>query len=222
MSFKLSNPEEAAHAATREHLLAAAAEVFAEVGFHAATVREICQRAGANIAAVNYHFGDKEQLYRAVLKETHCSAMDKYPADFGLAPDATPEERLRAFVYSFLMRIFSEGPSARHGKLMAREMIEPTGALDEIVRENIRPMAERLMSIVGDLLGHKVDQETRHLCALSVVSQILHYHHCRPVMMRMSPEMKFDAAAIEKLTDHITRFSLAGIKEMAGKRTKAK
>ncbi len=220
MSLKPSITDKAEQDPTRAHLLEAAGEVFAEVGFRAATVREICQRAGANIAAVNYHFGDKEQLYRAVLRETHRAAMDKYPSDFGLAPDARPEERLRAFVFSFLMRIFSKGPSARHGKLMAREMIEPTGALDEVVRENIRPMAERLMSIVGGLLGRKVEAETLHLCAMSVVSQILHYHHCRPVMMRMFPGMKFDTAAIEKLSDHITRFSLAGIKEMAGKPAK--
>src|ERR1700757_4388292 len=108
MSSKLSIPKEAAHAATRAHLLEAAGEGFAEVGFRSATVREICQRAGANIAAVNYHFGDKEQLYRAVLQETYRAAVAKYPADLGLSSRATPEERLRAFVYSFLMRIFSE------------------------------------------------------------------------------------------------------------------
>ncbi|MDB6021432.1 MAG: transcriptional regulator, TetR family [Pedosphaera sp.] len=217
MGFKIAIPEDAAQDATREHLLEAAANVFAEVGFHAATVREICQRAGANIAAVNYHFGDKEQLYRAVLKETHHCALAKYPADFGLPPRATAEQRLHAFVFSFLMRIFSEGRSARHGKLMAREMIEPTGALDEIVSENIRPMAVVLTGIVGDLLP-KSDVETRRLCAMSVVSQVLFYHHCRPVVMRMFPDMKFDQKGIEKLAAHITRFSLTAIRDLAKKK----
>src|SRR3954468_6015625 len=95
-------PFDSEQALTRRNLLDAASEVFAEVGFRAATVREICQRAGANIAAVNYHFGDKEQLYRAVLKGTCQTALEKYPADFGLPPKATPEQRLRAFVHSFL------------------------------------------------------------------------------------------------------------------------
>lgn len=218
MGFKPGLSDAATHAATREHLLEAAGAVFAEVGFRAATVREICQRARANIAAVNYHFGDKEQLYRAVLQETYRAAVTKYPADFGLTASATPEERLRAFVYSFLMRIFSQGPSARHGKLMAREMIEPTGALDEIVKENIRPMSQVLIVIVGDLLGRKADEETRRLCAMSVVSQVLFYHHCRPVVTRMFPDLKFNTAAIENLTAHITRFSLAAIHEMAKKK----
>jgi len=215
MGFKLSFPEAASHAATREQLLAAAGEVFAEVGFRAATVRQICQRADANIAAVNYHFGDKEALYKAVLKQTCQSALEKYPADFGLPSGATPEQRLRAFIHSFLLRIFSEGPSAQHGKLMVREMIEPTGALDEIVEEDIRPMAANLKAIVSDLLGRKADEETRRLCSLSVVSQVLFYHHCRPVVLRLFPKMKFDAAGIQQLTSHITRFSLAAIQEIA-------
>src|SRR5579872_793581 len=111
MGFKMTIADEAARDATREHLLEAAAEVFAEAGFRTATVREICQRAGANIAAVNYHFGDKEKLYRAVLKDSFRIAMARYPADLGLPARATPEQRLRAFVLSFLMRIFSTGPS---------------------------------------------------------------------------------------------------------------
>src|SRR5262245_57037714 len=134
--------EDSGQAKTRQQLLDVAAEVFAEVGFRNATVREICQRAGANIAAVNYYFGDKEKLYVAVLEYTKELAMKKYPVDFGLQPGAKPEERLRAYVRAFLLRIFDEeGPIARHGKLMAREMIEPTGALNGLIHEKIRPQA---------------------------------------------------------------------------------
>ncbi len=215
MGFRLALPEAATQAATRAHLLEAAGEVFAEVGFRAATVRQICQRAGANIAAVNYHFGDKAELYRTVLKDSYQAAIAKYPPDFGLPPRATPEQRLRAFVHSFLLRIFSEGPSARHGKLMAREMIEPTGALDNIVKDDIRPMSVVMMSIVGDLLGRKANEKTRRLCAMSIVSQVLFYHHCRPVVLRLFPETKFDSATITQLTDHITRFSLAALQQIA-------
>ncbi len=215
MGFSLSIPGEESHLATRQQLLDAAGEVFARAGFKAATVREICERAGANIAAVNYHFGDKEKLYRAVLKETYRTAVAKYPADFGLHENATPEERLRAFVHSLLLRIFSDGPSAQHGKLMAREMMEPTGALDAVVKEDIRPLSEVLQSIVGDLLGPGATAETRRFCANSVVSQAVFYHHCRPVVSRIFPKLKFDAAGIECLTSHITDFSLAAIKSLA-------
>jgi AcrR family transcriptional regulator len=209
--MKLIEPEEA----TREHLLDVAGEVFAEVGFRAATVRQICQRAGANIAAVNYHFGDKEKLYAAVLRKSVGSAFEKYPPDLGLKPNSTPEEKLHAFIRSYLLRIFSEGPSARHGKLLAREMVDPTGALEGLVREHIRPMAGLLFSIIGPLLGPGADQMTARRCGMSVVSQMLFYHNCRPVIRLLFPDMKFGADQIEALADHITRFSLAAIKGIA-------
>src|SRR5947207_5435679 len=107
MGLKLTKPRPAAAAPdpTREKLLAAAAEVFAEAGFRNATVREICQRAGANIAAVNYHFGDKEKLYLEVLRRTQEDAFQKFPPDYGVKSNASAEEKLKAFVHSFLLRI---------------------------------------------------------------------------------------------------------------------
>jgi AcrR family transcriptional regulator len=214
LSAKAAPPPDA----TRAGLLDAASEVFAEVGFRAATVRQICERAGANIAAVHYHFGDKEALYTEVLQRAYDRAVQKYPPDLGLTRDATVEQRLHAFVRAFLLRIFAEGPESHHGKLMAREMIEPTGALDRIVKDSMRPQAEALFGIVGELLGRGASAELCRLCGMSVVSQVLFYHHCRPVIRRMFPDMKFDAARIELLADHITRFSLAALTELSGGR----
>src|SRR5262249_16323313 len=138
---------------TRQRLLEAAGEVFAARGFRAATVREICRRARANLAAVNYHFGDKERLYAAVLQYTfHCA--EPSPLDLGLGVEATVEEGLQAFIRSHLCSLFDEGRPAWHRKLIAREMAEPTQALDVVVDQMIRPEAELLMAIVRDVLGH--------------------------------------------------------------------
>ncbi len=210
----------ASEAETRQSLISAAAEVFADRGFRAATVREICERAHANIAAVNYHFGDKEQLYLEVLKQSHAIALKLYPPDLGLPKNATPEQRLEAYVRSFLRRIFSEGPSAYHGKLMVREMIEPTAVLDRLVEENLRPMSDTLWKITRDLLGKQASEELVRRCGMSVVSQVLFYHHCRPVITRMFPDMKFNDVEIERLAQHITRFSLAALKELADQETR--
>jgi AcrR family transcriptional regulator len=213
----LKNPD-AAQARTRQLLIEAAAEVFAEVGFRAATVRAICERAGANIAAINYHFGDKEKLYLEVLRFTQEQALEKYPTDIGVKPDAAPELRLKAFIRSFLFRIFDEGPIAWHGKLMSREMIEPTAALDALVKEKIQPQSDQLSRIIRELLGRNASPQQVWLCGMSVVSQCVFYHHCRPVVSRLSPKQKFLRKDIENLAEHIAEFSLAAIKQLSTKK----
>jgi TetR/AcrR family transcriptional regulator, regulator of cefoperazone and chloramphenicol sensitivity len=206
--------------ATRHQLLEAASGVFAESGFRDATVREICRRAGANIAAVNYHFGDKAALYAEVLRHSQQKAVEKYPPMLDVGPEAEPEDKLRAFVLSLLLRIFDEGPTACHGKLLAHEMIEPTEALDSLVEERIRPMAEQLQKIVAEILDCPLTDERVRPCSLSVVSQCLFYNHCRPVILRLFPAQSFDATGIARLADHITRFSLAAMQHLPETKTK--
>src|SRR5277367_5380799 len=207
--MKLKTPVESGNASpdeTRRQLLEAAGEVFAEAGFRDATVREICRRAGANIAAINYHFGDKETLYTEVLRYSHGKALEKYPPLLGVAENAPPEKKLRAFVHSILLRIFDKGPTAWHGKLMSREMIEPSAALDSLVEERIRPMSNQLWQIVAEILGRPLNDERVRLCSFSVVSQCVFYHHCRPVVSRLFPkEQPLNDASIELLADHITK-----------------
>src|SRR5437868_1363400 len=96
---------EVAQAQTRQQLLEAAGKVFAELGFRAATVREICFRAGANIAAIHYHFGDKEKLYLEVLRYAQRREAQLYPERFAADAGLTPEDRLRNFVHSFLLQL---------------------------------------------------------------------------------------------------------------------
>ena len=205
---------------TRQRILEAAGEIFAEQGFRNTTVRDICHLAGANIAAVNYHFGDKQALYLEVLRYAHHCSEEQYPPNLGLLPDPTPPERLHAFVRSFLLRIFDTGRPAWHGKLVSREMIEPTGALDMIVDEDIRPRAQALHAIVRSIIGRKAKQEEVWHCALSVVSQCLFYHHARPVIVRLNPRLKFNAAYIERLAEHITRFCLGAMRHWNATETK--
>jgi AcrR family transcriptional regulator len=200
---------------TRQRLLEAAGEIFAERGFREATVREIVKRAGANIASVNYHFGDKERFYSAVVAYAHGCAVEKYPSDPGLGKEAAPADRLRAFVHSFLSRILDEGRPAWHGKLMSREMADPTRALDRLVEESIRPQYLHLASIVRALLGRRATEERVRLCALSIVGQCLFYHHARAVVTRLHPQVKYGPAAVGRLADHIASFSLAALRGSA-------
>lgn len=214
MKISLNKDEE-----TKDRLIQAAGEVFAESGFRSATVREICARAGTHVGAVNYHFRDKEGLYAAVIDYTHQSMIKKYPPDFGLRDGATPEEKLRAFIRSFLLRILDEGVPAWHGKLMAQETVEPTNALGQLIKNSIGPLFYFLEDVLRELLGggkmgNEAEDETAFLCAMSIVGQCLHYFTGRRVIEALHPK-SFDPADIDRIANHITRFSLAGIRELA-------
>ncbi len=82
----------------RQRLLNTAGEVFAEQGFRAATVRQITERAGVNLAAINYYFSDKAELYACVLRDAHDKAMGCLMPP----PTGTPRARLRAFLTALL------------------------------------------------------------------------------------------------------------------------
>lgn len=199
---------------TKERLLEAAGEVFAERGFRQATVRAICRRAGANVAAVNYHFGGKQRLYAETLKYGAHIALAKFPPDAGLPRGAAPREALYVFVLSFLRRFLELGTPDWHGKLCAREMIEPTAALDDLVREVIVPLSRRLQEIVRALLGPRASESRVRLAALSVVGQCMLYRHNRPVLERLYGPETASARQIERLARHITDFSLGGLQQI--------
>jgi AcrR family transcriptional regulator len=200
------------HARTRESLILAAGAVFAEQGFRAATVRDICKSAGANVAAVNYHFRDKAGLYRAVWQYSHHCALRKYPLQHGASEDAKPQDKLRAYISSFLLRIFDKGEIAWFGKLISREMIEPTPVLEALVKEEIQPQLIYLSGIVRCILGPKATDIQVQRSAMSVVSQCVFYHHCGPVIRHLLPHLTFSKSQIEELADHIYKFSLAAMK----------
>jgi AcrR family transcriptional regulator len=201
-------------AATRQRLLDAAGEVFAEVGYRAATIREICAKAEANVAAVNYHFRDKDGLYEDVVAYAHGCAMASHPSPVDLAR-LSPAEQLSGFVRAFLLRLLDAGRPAWHGRLMARELVEPTAALDRIVRESIRAQSELLMGIVRAVAGVPLSDIAVRRAAMSVVGQCLFYEHARPVIGRLFPDLGFSGAEVEALADHISAFSLAGIADLA-------
>jgi AcrR family transcriptional regulator len=199
---------------TRQRLLEAAGEIFAEQGFKHGTVRDICARADANVAAVKYHFGGKNELYTAAVLYAHSCAR-KFPIDYGIDGQMPPAQRLRAFIHAFLMGILDPGKPAWHGKLMAREMSEPTGVLDQIVAQGMRPRYEVLTGIVRSMAEAAMPARTVQLCVNSIVGQMLFYHFAKPVLARLQPEATFDIAALDELTGHITAFAAGAIKARA-------
>jgi TetR/AcrR family transcriptional regulator, regulator of cefoperazone and chloramphenicol sensitivity len=205
---------------TRNAIIEAAGRIFAEEGFSKATVRDICKSAGVNIAAINYHFGDKKGLYLSVLKHYQEIASQTYPPDLGIKETQKPEEKLRVFIRSFLMRIMDEGRPAWFGKLIAREFTEPTWAFDIILEESIRPSYQLLTGIVAEIPGKGTPKRKVLLFSMSIVGQCLYFRHSHQVITRLFPKEVFGSKQIDELTDHITSFSLRGLKEERKKNIK--
>jgi AcrR family transcriptional regulator len=199
---------------TQHRLLEAAGEVFAEHGFRQATVREICRRAHANVAAINYHFHDKQGLYEAVLKYALSRVRNKYPTGHGPITPDNVEQELHGMIAARLHAVFDLGRTAWHSKLMSREMIEPTEALDALVKEELEPFFQRLQSCVRAILGPDVGDEQVRRCAFSISSQWVYYHYNRQVISRLDPAMRFGPDDVDALAAHITQFSLAALKEL--------
>jgi len=206
--------------ATETRILETAGHVFAETGFQAAKVRDICARAKVNLAAINYHFGDKLGLYNEVLSYALCMA-----GDAALAPameGPTVEARLRAFVLSLLQAIYGEDRPAWPVRLMTHELAQPTPAFDGVVDHVMRPKHEAIRKLVAEVIGRPADDRQTRLCAQSIFGQIIVYAHGREVLRRLWPDLRFTPETLEEIAVHIAAFSAAALKSFARRNRAAK
>lgn len=197
---------------TRSRLLDAACDVFWEKGFRDAKVAEICRRAGTNVAAVNYYFGSKDALYTAAWQQAFEKSIVPEPPE---TPDATPEDRLRHKVNIFVRKFCTPGATGQFTRLYLMELANPTGLIDDSWRKTIEPRRQQMLAIVRDIAGPGVSEETVRFCELSLVNQ------CRALLMLRTSDLEYvmdqnvSPELIQKLADHITRFSIAGIRACA-------
>jgi TetR/AcrR family transcriptional regulator, regulator of cefoperazone and chloramphenicol sensitivity len=204
--------------ATRDKLIEVAGRVFAERGYYSATVREICRRAGANVAAINYHFGDKLGLYTAVLEKSVTAAkLDAMRQAFD--SDAPPAETLRTVIRARLESAARGGLADWQVGIMAHEFARPTPALSHIVERVSRPLFDRLLDLVGRILELPPEDRETHLCAYSIMGQILFYVLGSPVLAQLRPQDGLTAAQVGPIAEHVANFSLAYLRESAARRT---
>lgn len=209
---------ELAGADTRRRLYDAARDLFTDLGFDNVTVRDICKRAEANLAAVNYHFGDKLALYLEVVGDA-IEMMKVANGELMAGGEVPAEERLRRYVRSYLPRLMLV--EERHGwiqKLMRNEMADPTPGARLIIDQVIRPRLTYLAQVVADLLGRPVDDPAVRRTVASIQSQCLFYLP-DPVKERVMPGWpERTRASAAEVAEHVVAFSLAGIEAVKGGR----
>ena len=198
---------------TRTKLLDAAGQVFAESGFQSATVREICARAGVNIALVNYHFGDKLELYTEVLRHS-VGASGNGIVKPAIRGTASAEEGFRELIHAMLLKIYGADRPGWHFRLMMHEFAQPTPAMASVIDETMRPIYDRFRALIGSMLRLAPDHDLVRLSTHSVIAQIVHYAHARHVISRLWPELELNLERIAQIATHIADFSLAGLRHI--------
>jgi AcrR family transcriptional regulator len=205
---------------TRERLLDKAEALFAQKGYHAVSVRELTAAAKCNLAAVNYHFGNKQNLYHAVFRERWVLRAKRIRKVFlgHLEAHASPTP---AMIIRALAKAFLEGPLTdlerqRHHQLMARELAQPTEAFEVVTEEAMKPFFRELAEMLLPFMPEGQPTERLALNLLSVFAQVIYFNFGRAAVSRMTGR-DYDRDFKAHLVEHIQAFCLEGMDILEGR-----
>jgi len=199
-------------AETRRQILDTAGRVYAEKGFARTTSKEVCARAGVNMAAVNYHFGGKDGLYEAVLIEAHRQivSLDELTAITGSGADAA--HKLRS-VIGHLVALAAQASGPWGARVLIQELSAPSPLAPALIKRAVLPKARLILGLVGEIVGlppdHPVVQRALAFAVLPCAVLVLLPKHLRG---RVLPALDADPAA---LFDDLMRYVLAGLAALA-------
>jgi AcrR family transcriptional regulator len=193
----------------RERLLETAGEIFAEKGFKGATIREIIDRAGVNIAAVNYYFRDKERLYIEAVKHAACGEAED--AHLTWPPSTPPAVKLRDLIRFQLLRFLDPSRPAWLARLIMRELTQPSEACAELVREYIEPRSKVLFGVLRELLPPDTPRRKVFMTAFSIVGQCHFYCSHKPIIRLLIGEDEYQCLDVAALAEHIAQFTLRAL-----------
>jgi AcrR family transcriptional regulator len=199
---------------TKERILKAAGDIFGKRGFKDTTIRAIALAAQVNVAAINYHFQDKERLYGTVLEDVFRAGFTRFPAEPATGVDQSPEQRLRTFIRAMFYRLLSVegwGGLSGKGRLIARELLDPSPTFEAVLDKYIRPHKDLLVAIIIAIM--KTDPGPQKLlpCAISIIGQCIYYAFASGIIGKISAADAPSAANIDRLADFVWIFSLGGI-----------
>ncbi len=196
---------------TPEALIEAASAVFAQKGFQNANVEDICKQAGANLSAINYHFGGKKKLYLRVLAEASALADRDIPLLTEAPAGVCPRERLAAFMTSQFLRISCDGPAGRFSRMLVHEMTNPSFAHDHIHQRYISRMRNYLDALLRELLPTDIPDPFVWVCHFNIVSLFTFPMIIRTIHHSNSRKKHPNPPAPEDMARSAISFALGGI-----------
>jgi len=195
---------------TRARLLEAAGEAFAARGFHDASLRKICEAAGVNLGAVKYYFGGKEALYRELLVDSHLEILSREEMPtLDNSPDA--EHALARWIEWFLSVLLSRAQHPYLGRIMVREIVQPTEVLDDLVRNVFTRIRRELERIVATLSEDVLDKRSLGQVTNMTLMLCVMHEMGRPVIEKFGYEPPRRRVDVARLGDVVTRYAMGGI-----------
>ena len=194
----------------RKKILLTAGRIFAEKGFADTKIREICTAAEVNLAAVNYYFGDKENLYIEAVSFARNSRAEENPLSVDLSE---PEDKLRQFILTLVNRTAGINEPPWEVQLLLREVLFPTEACRRLIDEYFRPFFNQLLAIVGELSPRPLDLALAYRLGCSIVGQVMYLRFTSRMNALFLPEsMGEKHFQNEQIAEHVYQFSLAAIR----------
>lgn len=192
----------------RARVIQAAGEVFGEVGFRAATIREIVRRAGVGLGAIHYHFQDKADLYRAVCDHALAVSLVSYQKAVDGVKD--PELKLRQWLSVFLYDALSDARPPWHGRVVLRGMTQPEPEVKPVIEALVKPHHDLLLNIIRELLGPGASRDAVFEHALVLIGQCFVHYHLRDLVTHLRGKA-YGSADMLKLRDRLERIVLGAI-----------
>ena len=201
-----------AQRSTRERLLETAGEVFAEQGFDRATGKEICAKAGANVAAINYHFGSFDGLYAAVLEEAQRRFITYDALAAVVAEKKDAQSQLRALVGLAVERLTSSDSRGWPMRVIAREMAVPSPPFMALRQKEIQARAALIKSMVSQILKLPPEHPAVARAALSIIAPFAMLSIAdRAILHRAFPALALEEDGAEALAGHFYAWAMAGL-----------
>ena len=201
---------------SRQRLLHAAVQSFAEHGYSRASTRQIAEQAGVNISAISYYFGDKAGLYRAAFTEPMGTPKD----DIVLFEGAhlSIDEALRGLYSGFIEPLKQNALVQQCIRLHMREMVEPTGLWQEEVRQDIAPYHAALTKVLARHFGVKKADDDIHRLAIAVVAMGVYMYVGREVALELHPKLVNTPRGLDVMMERLVMYARAMVDAEAARR----
>jgi AcrR family transcriptional regulator len=192
----------------RTRLIIEASRIFAEKGYTKASTREICVAAGLNVAAIHYHFGDKDGLYRAVLLGP-IQGIANQLAGFD-DPGLSLRDSLHRLLGPFVGADAPADAQADDGvRLYLREMLEPTPVFAAAIAQHIGPVHARIAQLLARHIGLAAPDDDVHRLVFGLIAMAHDYCMSREFMRAVAPRLLEGNDALPRARERLVDWGVA-------------